>query len=75
MTGPPMQAHSSIGSRQGLRRDRRRMQRSQQEGNSAAPPVVVEKKIYIEKPIYFPESAGSEQTNPAEAVASATSKG
>ena len=45
------------------------------EGSSAAPPVVVEKKIYIEKPIYFPESAGSEQTNPADAVASATSQG
>ena len=41
----------------------------------AVPPVVVEKKVFIERPIYYPENAAPDQTKPEAAVASATSKG
>jgi len=41
----------------------------------AAPPLIVEKKVFIEKPIYYPENTSAAQTNPGEAVANATSQG
>ena len=43
--------------------------------NLPAPPVVVEKKVFIEKPIYYPENTAPDQTKPADAVANAASKG
>jgi type IV secretion system protein VirB9 len=41
----------------------------------AVPPVVVEKKVFIEKPIYYPENTAPDQTKPVDAVANAASKG
>lgn len=41
----------------------------------AVPLVVVEKKVFIEKPIYYPENTAPDQTKPEAAVASAASKG
>jgi type IV secretion system protein VirB9 len=40
-----------------------------------APPVIIEKKIYIEKPIYYPENAPQAFTKPGETVANATAQG
>ena len=40
-----------------------------------APPVIIEKKIYIEKPIYYPENAPQALTKPGETVANATAQG
>jgi len=45
-----------------------------QEGASA-PPVVIEKKIYIEKPIYYPENAPQASPDPGQTVQNATSQG
>ena len=42
--------------------------------SQAAPPVVVEKKVFIEKPIYYPEGTAGEQTKPADVVTGAASK-
>ena len=41
----------------------------------SAPPVIVEKKIYVEKPIYYPENPAPAQGKPGETVASAMSQG
>ena len=41
----------------------------------AVPPVMVEKKVFIEKPIYYPENTAPDQTKPEAAVANAASKG
>jgi type IV secretion system protein VirB9 len=43
--------------------------------NSSASPVIVEKKIYIEKPIYYPESASQTPSRPGDAVTEAMSRG
>jgi type IV secretion system protein VirB9 len=39
------------------------------------PPVVIEKKIYIEKPIYYPETVPQAFPKPGETVANANSQG
>ena len=41
----------------------------------SAPPVIVEKKIYVEKPIYYPENAAAAEGKPGETVASAMAQG
>ena len=41
----------------------------------STPPVIVEKKVYVEKPIYYPENAASAQAKPGETVADAMSQG
>ena len=45
------------------------------EGSAGAPPVVIEKRIYIEKPIYLPEITQSAPPKPGEVVANAVSQG
>jgi len=45
------------------------------EASPAVPPVVVEKKIYIEKPIYYPESAERTPQSPGDSVMQALSRG
>jgi type IV secretion system protein VirB9 len=40
-----------------------------------APPVIIEKKIYIEKPIYYPENALQALAKPGEIVANAAAQG
>ena len=41
----------------------------------SAPPVIVEKKVYVEKPIYYPENAATAEGKPGETVASAMTQG
>jgi P-type conjugative transfer protein TrbG len=41
----------------------------------AAPPVIVEKKIYIEKPVYYPEGVSQAPPNPVASVAEAMAGG
>lgn len=43
--------------------------------NPTASPVIVEKRIYIEKPIYYPESASQTPPKPGDAVTEAMSRG
>ena len=45
------------------------------EGSAGAPPVVIEKRIYIEKPIYLPEITQSAPPKTGEVVANAVSQG
>jgi type IV secretion system protein TrbG len=47
---------------------------NQQEPQPSAP-IVIEKKIYIEKPIYYPDSAQPQAAKPGESVQGAMSKG
>jgi type IV secretion system protein VirB9 len=42
---------------------------------AGAPPVIIEKKIYIEKPIYYPENAPQASPKAGDAVQNATSQG
>ena len=42
---------------------------------SAAAPVIVEKKIYVDRPIYYPDSAAQVQPSPGETVTQAMSQG
>jgi type IV secretion system protein TrbG len=42
---------------------------------SGSPPVIIEKKIYIEKPIYYPENAPQASPKAGDAVQNATSQG
>ena len=45
------------------------------QGRPSTPPVIVEKKVYVEKPIYYPENAAPAQAKPGEPVANAISQG
>lgn len=46
-----------------------------QQGSQPSAPIVIEKKVYIEKPIYYPDSAQPPAAKPGESVQGAMSKG